>query len=71
MSKQQKGKPFDVCFIDADSIIYRIAVTSSSVAQGKKYYEKAIEDIQWDTCSDEVKVAVKGKGNFRYTKVSG
>ena len=66
MSKQQKGKPFDVCFIDADSIIYRIAVTSSSVAQGKKYYEKAIEDIQWDTCSDEVKVAVKGKGNFRY-----
>ena len=66
MSKQKKGMPFQKCFVDADSIIYRIAVTSSSVAQGKKYYDKAIEDIQWDTCSDEMFVAVKGVGNFRF-----
>ena len=51
MSKQNKGMPFQKCFVDADSIIYRIAVTSSSVAQGKKYYDKAVEDIQWDTYS--------------------
>jgi len=66
MSKQSKGKPFEKCFVDADSIIYRIALTTTTIAQGKKYYEKAIEDIQWDTCSDEIFVAVKGVGNFRY-----
>tara|TARA_R110000796_G_scaffold29934_1_gene80341 strand:- start:5585 stop:6328 length:744 start_codon:yes stop_codon:yes gene_type:complete len=66
MSKQDKGMPFQKCFIDADSIIYRIAVTSDSVAQAKKYYDKAIEDIVWDTASDEGLVAVKGVGNFRY-----
>jgi 5'-3' exonuclease len=66
MNKQKKGMPFQKCFIDADSIIYRIAVTSDSVAQAKKYYDKAIEDIVWDTASDEGVVAVKGVGNFRF-----
>ena len=65
MNKQSKGMPFEKCFIDADSIIYRIAVTSDSVAQAKKYYDKAIEDIIWDTAADEGFVAVKGVGNFR------
>jgi len=57
---------FKKCFIDADSIIYKIAYKSSSVREAKKSYEKAIEDIQWDTNSDEVVVALRGKGNFRY-----
>jgi len=57
---------FDKCFIDADSIIYRIAVTTDSVTQGKSYFDKAIDAIMRDTNSISGYVAVKGKGNFRY-----
>ena len=57
---------FKKCFIDADSIIYKIAYKSRSVKEAKKTYDKAIEDIQWDTNSDEVFVALRGEGNFRY-----
>ena len=61
------SKPFDICFIDADSLIYRIALkTDISLSKAKEYYDKEIESIVWDTCSEEVKVAVKGTGNFRY-----
>jgi hypothetical protein len=60
-------KPFDICFIDADSLIYRLALkTEISLKLAKTYYDKEIESIQWDTCAEEVKVALKGKGNFRY-----
>ena len=65
--KNSKGKPFDKCFIDADSIIYRIALkTDIDLKQAMEYYDKAIEDIEWETCSTETKVALKGTGNFRY-----
>ena len=61
------SRPFDVCFIDADSLIYRLALkTEISLKLAKTYYDKEIESIQWDTCAEEVKVALKGKGNFRY-----
>jgi len=61
------GTPFDICFIDADSIIYRIALkTDISLKKAMDYYDKAIEDIEWNTVATEVKVALKGKGNFRY-----
>ena len=67
MSKKTKGKPFEICFVDADSIIYRIALkTDLTLKKAKEYYDKALEDIQWDTVSDEIKVALKGTGNFRY-----
>jgi 5'-3' exonuclease len=62
----KKGKPFDKCFIDADSLIYRIAMKGVSLETAKKYYDEEIEKIGWDTCSSEVFVAVKGSGNFRY-----
>ena len=66
-NKTKKGMPFQKCFVDADSIIYRIALKLDiSLKKAKEYYDKAIEDIQWDTSSDEVYVAVKGVGNFRY-----
>ena len=58
---------FKKCFIDADSIIYKIAYKSTSVKEAKKMFDKAIEDIQWDTNSDEVYVALRGEGNFRYS----
>jgi len=64
--KNSKGKPFDKCFIDADSLIFRIALKDITLKLAKEYYDKAIEDIVWNTCSDEVFVALKGKGNFRY-----
>ena len=62
----KKGKPFDKCLIDADSLIYRIAMKGISLETAKKYYDEEIEKIGWDTCSSEVFVAVKGSGNFRY-----
>lgn len=61
-----KGKPFDKCFIDADSIIYRIALKDIALDQAKSYYDEEIEKIGWDTCSSELFVAIKGTGNFRY-----
>ena len=65
--KNSKGKPFDKCFIDADSIIYRIALkTDISLKKAMEYYDRAIEEIQWETCSGRVYVALKGEGNFRY-----
>ena len=65
--KNNKGKPFDICFVDADSIIYRIALkTDISLKKAMEYYDRAIEEIQWETCSGKVFVALKGEGNFRY-----
>ena len=65
--KNSKGKPFDKCFIDADSIIYRLALkTDISLKKAMEYYDRAIEEIQWETCSGKVFVALKGEGNFRY-----
>ena len=64
---KSKGKPFEICFVDADSLIYRLALkTEISLKLAKTYYDKEIESIQWDTCAEDVKVALKGKGNFRY-----
>ena len=67
LNKTNKGKPFSICFVDADSIIYRIALKSDiSLDKAMEYYDKAIEDIEWATVATETKVALKGKGNFRY-----
>ena len=66
MNKQTKSKPFEICFVDADSIIYRIALkTDLTLKKATEYYDKAIEDIEWATVSSEIKVALKGTGNFR------
>jgi len=63
----KKGKPFDKCFVDADSLIYRIALkTDIGLSKAMDYYDKAIEDIEWATIAGETKVALKGDGNFRY-----
>tara|TARA_B110000908_G_scaffold41412_1_gene50353 strand:- start:338 stop:1120 length:783 start_codon:yes stop_codon:yes gene_type:complete len=57
---------YDKVFIDADSIIYRIAVTTDSVTQAKSAFDKALGGIMRDTGGVKGYVAVKGKGNFRY-----
>ena len=65
--KTKTREPFNWCFIDADSLIYRIALKSDiSLKTAKAYYDKAIEDIEWAVMSKETKVALKGDGNFRY-----
>jgi len=66
MNTKPKGRPFDKCFIDADSIIYRIALKDITLDLAKKYYDEEIENIGWDTCSSDIAVAVKGENNFRY-----
>jgi hypothetical protein len=63
-------KPFDICFIDADSLIYRLALkTEISLKLAKTYYDKEIESIQWDTCAEEVKVTL-GMMYIQITKVT-
>ena len=63
---KNKGKPFDKCFVDADSLIFRIALKDITLKVAKEYYDQAIEEIVWNTNSSNVAVALKGKGNFRY-----
>jgi len=63
---KNKGKPFDKCFVDADSLIFRIALKDITLKVAKEYYDQAIEEIVWNTNSSNVSVALKGKGNFRY-----
>ena len=57
---------FDKCFIDADSMLYRIAYTVSSDAQAQSTFDLALKAVMRDTNSCKGYVAVKGKGNFRY-----
>lgn len=51
------------CFIDGDSIIYRLALKDITLEQAQKYYGNIIKQIGRD-CSTSV--ALKGDGNFRY-----
>lgn len=57
---------FDKCFIDADSMLYRIAYTVDSDAQAQSTFDLALKAVMRDTNSVKGYVAVKGKGNFRY-----
>ena len=57
---------FDKCFVDVDSVIFKIAITADSLTQAKSYFDKALDGIMRDTGSIKGYVAVKGKGNFRY-----
>ena len=64
---KDKREPFKWCFVDADSLIYRIALkTDLSLKKAKEYYDKALEDIDWVVTAKVTKVALKGDGNFRY-----
>lgn len=64
--EEQIEMEFDKCFVDADSIIYRIAATSDSKAKAKSYFDTSLHAIMKDTYSIQGFVAVKGKGNFRF-----
>lgn len=57
---------FDKCFIDADSMLYRIAATTNSDSQAQSTFDLALKAVMRDTNSSKGYVAVKGKGNFRH-----
>lgn len=57
---------FDKCFIDADSMLYRIAATVDTDSQAQSTFDLALKAVVRDTNSSKGYVAVKGKGNFRY-----
>ena len=57
---------FDKCFIDGDSMLYRIAYTTDSDAQAQSTLDLALLAVMRDTNAAKGYVAVKGKGNFRH-----
>ena len=63
---KEEGVDFDKCFIDADSMLYRIAATVSTDAQAQSTFDLALKAVMRDTNSAKGYVSVKGKGNFRH-----
>jgi len=55
----------EMCLIDADSIIYRIAFVEKSPSLCKRNLDNAIKDIMTETESDTAWTYIKGVGNFR------
>ena len=65
-NKETEEFEFDKCFIDGDSMLYRIAYTTNSDSQAASTFDLALLAVMRDTGSRKGYVAVKGKGNFRY-----
>ncbi len=60
---------FEKCFVDADSIIYRVAASTDSMASARSKFDKFLSNIMELTDSVEGFVAVRAKdkeSNFRY-----
>lgn len=57
---------FDKCFIDADSMLYRISATVDTDAQAQSTFDLALKAVMRDTNAKQGYVAVKGTGNFRH-----
>jgi len=66
MTEDQEDEPFEVCIIDADSLIYQIAYTTVSPALAKKALDKTINSIVETVIADSVHVFIKGRDNFRF-----
>jgi len=58
-------------FIDADSVMFKAACTQSTKHDTRVVTRKIIEDTIADTFADETYIAIKGKGNFRYSIYDG
>lgn len=65
-NKETEEFEFNKCFIDGDSMLYRIAYTTNSDSQAASTFDLALLAVMRDTGSEKGYVAVKGKGNFRY-----
>ena len=57
-----------VVFVDADSILFKTAITSDGMKhEMRTKYKKMLKEIERNTFSEEIFVAVKGQGKgFRY-----
>ena len=62
----EEEERFDMAIIDADSILYQIAHTTTSEALCKKYTDRKIEEIMEATSAKAGVVLVKGQNNFRF-----
>ncbi len=65
-AEQKEEYEFDKCFIDADSMLYRIAATVKSDSQAQSTFDLALKAVMRDTNSKHGYVSVKGDGNFRH-----
>ena len=52
--------------VDADSIIFKAAVVASSHSEIRSNIKAAIKEIERECFMGEMRLAVKGRGNFRY-----
>ena len=52
--------------VDADTLLFRIACRDSSNKEMERAYKKIIGNIKAQTFAGDLKIAVKGKDNFRY-----
>lgn len=66
--QQQQAMTDPLVIIDADSILFKAALTQDKDKyQMRRYYKKLIDEIKRNTFSDEAIVGVKGTGiGFRY-----
>jgi 5'-3' exonuclease len=56
----------ELVIIDADSMVHRVANTTSSPALGRKAIDKSIESIIEFTEAESATIFMKGENNFRY-----
>ena len=66
MFEEQEDEAFDVCIIDADSLIYQIAYTTVSPKLAQKALDKAIDNIIETVVAKQAFVFIKGRDNFRF-----
>lgn len=52
--------------VDADSIIFKAAIVASSNSEIRKNIKEVIKEISRECFMGEMRLAIKGKGNFRY-----
>lgn len=52
--------------VDADSIIFKAAVVASNHSEIRKNIKDVIKEIERECFMGEMRLAVKGRGNFRY-----
>ncbi len=57
---------FDTLIVDADSMVYQIAWTTTSAGYAQRAFDNTIQELMSRTNCDDCHVLVKGEYNFRY-----
>lgn len=53
--------------VDADSILFKAAIVANNQSDVRSNIKAALKEIERECFMGEMKIAVKGKGNFRYS----